>query len=372
MGKLTAIAACAFIVAALQTQTARTEQGPIGKSTSGRADLKPILKQSLAQVDRDSPRISLIGVEGNNISGVKVLHLMVLAAGGTDITFAETSAAFGLGLAFCYKHDNFAPPFSCNVGLMGRVTDMTGYRFDIVWPKDPEEAWTFMKEALLARNPVKMAGPEDSIVRAFREGSEPSGREVWALGVGGPALEGRVGSEALERHVKRWAHLPGGGIYRFSKRVDRDPPRESLRNLAQRSVDWQEKHPGVGVVGGPETYGISAFEQFMTDLQDTTAVIRDEYLNCWAINFQINARHALSDYFKQASVGFGGDLRAQLESIAGEYRLVAESLGQFVERDLGVNRGSNEAQQQIQETVGVALQHERAILGKMERLLGAL
>ena len=53
----------------------------------------------------------------HNISGAKILHLLLQEA-GAEVSWGETQAAYGLSLAFCYVRGNFAAPYSVNVGLV--------------------------------------------------------------------------------------------------------------------------------------------------------------------------------------------------------------------------------------------------------------
>jgi len=307
-------------------------------------------------------------LDTHNISGVKVLHLLVQAAGHTDTAWGETHAADGLGLAFCYMRGQFASVYSSNIDLPQRAGGLLGCRFEATWTADPQEAWDFIKTGLDAGNPVKMAGPEDSVVYAYTDADDVADRSVRARGVGGPALDGEVPWEKFSEWVPQWVPLPGGGMY-FAAEKTRKPQREeAVRILANRVVDWQDNHHAVGRFGVSANYGISALERFLADLLQPDIEIPNEYIDCIAINFQHNARAALADYFGDAAEKLNGDVAALVGDIAGNYRTAAESLGRFASEGFGNRRDTESGRQAIRDTVGTALEAEKKILASMEKL----
>ena len=307
-------------------------------------------------------------LETHNISGVKVLHLLVQSAGHPDTTWGETHAANGLGLAFCYIRGQFAAVYSSNMDLPERAGGLLGCRFEATWTADPHEAWEFIKTGLNAGNPVKMAGPEDSVVYAYADSDDVADRFVYARGVGGPALDGQVSWEDLSNWIPRWLPLGGGGMYRVAEKTQKPPFEDAVRILARRVVDWQDNHPGVGRCGDSSKYGISALEQFLADLLQPEIEIPGEYIDCIAINFQHNARAALADYFGDAAQKLPGHMATFAGDIAGNYRTAAESLARFASEGLGDERGTESGRTAIEETVGRALEAEKRVYASMEKL----
>jgi len=307
-------------------------------------------------------------LETHNISGAKVLHLLVQAAGHTDTTWGETHAADGLGLAFCYVRGQFAAVYSSNMDLPERAGALLGCRFESTWTADPGEAWEFIRAGLDAGNPVKMAGPEDSVVYACADADGVAGRLVRARSVGGPAMNGEVSWGEFASWVPRWVRLPGGGMYRVAEKTQKPPLEEAVRILARRVIDWQDNHPGVGRLGDSSNYGISALEQFLADLLQPEIEIPGEYINCIAINFQHNARAALADYFGDAARKLTGDLAALTGNIAEDYSASAKSLARFAGERLGDERGTESGREAIEATVGTALEAEKRVYMGMEKL----
>ena len=303
----------------------------------------------------------------DNMSGVKILHLLAQEA-GVEVSFGETHAAYGLGLAFCYVRGNFAAPYSANVGLVDRAAEVLGCRFRAAWPKDPEEAWDFIVDGIDAGHPVKVAGPEDSVVFGYEESGDPAERQVHARGVGGPALDGEVGWVELEPWLAKWVPLPGGGIYRLAGVSEKPGLADQLAIVARRTAEWQSKHPGVGAIGKARNYGVSAFEHYLADLLDPKVEIPDEYIDCIAVNFQLNAREALAVYFEDAAGQLSGRAEALADEISQDYRSVAEDLGMFVNEQAGRDRGSEEGRARIEEYVGGALECEKRILESLREL----
>jgi len=303
----------------------------------------------------------------HNISGVKILHLLVREA-GVEVSFGESQAAFGLGLAFCYVRDNFAAPYSANVGLVDRAAELLGCRFKAAWPKDPEEAWRFIVAGIDAGHPVKVAGPEDAVVFGYEESDDPAERQVHARGVGGPALDGEVGWVELEPWLAKWVPLPGGGMYRLAQVTQKPSLAHQLAIVARRAVEWQTRHPGVGAIGKARNYGVSAFEFYLADLLNPKVKIPDEYIDCIAINFQLNARDALAVFFEDAARQLEGRTEALADEIAQGYRSVAEDLGMFANEQAGRDRDSEEGRGRIEEYVGGALECEKRILESLREL----
>jgi len=304
----------------------------------------------------------------HNISGVKVLHLLAQAAGHTDTTWGETHAADGLGLAFCYMRGQFAAVYSSNMDLPQRAGPLLGCRFEATWTDDPHEAWEFLRVGLDAGNPVKMAGPEDSVVYAYGDADEVAGRFVRARGVGGPAMDGKVSWGAFAKWIRQWVPLGGGGMYRLVEQIQKPPLEESVRTVARRVVDWQECHPAVGRFGDSSSYGISALEQFLADLLNPGIEIPDEYIDCIAINFQHNARAALADYYGEAAQRLAGHTAALAGDISGNYLTAAESLARYAREGLGKRRNTESGREAIEETVGIALEAEKRVYEGMMKL----
>ena len=307
-------------------------------------------------------------LETHNISGVKVLHLLAQAAGHTDTTWGETHAAYGLGLAFCYMRGQFAAVYSSNMDLPQRAGGLLGCRFEATWTNDPHEAWDFIKTGLDAGNPVKMAGPEDSVVYAYADADDVADRFVCARGVGGPAMDGKESWDKFSNWIPRWAPLGGGGMYRLAEKTQKPSTEEAVMILARRVVDWQENHPAVGRFGDSSNYGISALEQFLADLLQPEIDIPDEYIGCIAINFQHNARAALADYFGDAAQKLSGHMAALVGDIAGNYRTAAEGLGRFAGEGMGNRRDTESGRQAIEGTVGMAFEAEKGVYASMEKL----
>jgi hypothetical protein len=304
------------------------------------------------------------------MSGVKVLHLLAQAAGRTDVAWGETHAAHGLGLAFCYVRGQFAAPFFSNIDLPHRAASLLGCRFEATWTDDPEAAWAFIRSGLDSGSPVKMAGPEDSVVYACEDADEVTARRVFARGVGGPALEGAVSWEAFAEWVPRWVPLGGGGMYYPAGLADRPCIEDFVTEVARRVVEWQEHHPGAGRLGDPSNYGVSALEQFLADLLQPEINIPDEYIDCISINFQYNARAALADYFADVAGELGGRQAELVEDVAGAYRSAALNLERYARTGTGGRRGTEASRKQISETVGAALEAERQAFAAMAALAG--
>lgn len=307
-------------------------------------------------------------LDTHNISGVKVLYLLAQAAGYSDITWGEAHAAYGLGLAFCYIRGQFAAVYSSNMDLPERAGSLLGCRFEATWTADAHEAWDFIKTGLDAGNPVKMAGPEDSVVYAYSDADDIADRCVSARGVGGPAMNGKVSWEDFSNWVPRWVPLGGGGMYRLAEKAQKPSLEDAVRSLAKRVTEWQNNHPAVGRFGEASNYGVSALEQFLADLLQPEIEIPGEYINCISINFQHNARAALADYFGDAAQKLAGQMAALVGEIAANYRTAAESLGRFASEGLGNRRDTESGRKAIEETVGSALEAEKAILTAMEEL----
>lgn len=304
----------------------------------------------------------------HNISGAKVLHLLVQHAGHADTTWGETHAADGLGLAFCYMRGDYRPIYASNVDLPQRAGELLGCRLEATWATDPDEAWAFIKAGLDADKPVKMAGPEDSIVCAYMDADGVADRTLWARGVGGPAMEGEVSWEKFAEWIPVFVPLIGGGLYYVAEKRQKPPVQETVSILAKRVVEWQENHPAVGRFGDSSHYGVSALEQFLADLLQPDIEIPGEYIDCIAINFQHGARAALADYFRDAAQKLSGDMAALVGDISENYRTAAERLARFQSEGLGKDRTTESGRQAIGETVGTALEAEKRILAGMERL----
>jgi hypothetical protein len=305
-----------------------------------------------------------------NISGAKVLHLLVQAAGHTDTTWGETHAADGLGLVFCYKREplSFAAVYSSNMDLPQRAGPLLGCRFEATWTSDPQDAWDFIKTGLDADNPVKMAGPEDSVVYAYTDADDIADRSVRARGVGGPAMDGEVPWAKFSDWVAEWVPLGGGGMYRVAEKTQKPPLEDAVRVLASQVVEWQENHPAAGRFGTSADYGISALEQFLADLLQPEIEIPGHYIRGNTINFQHNARAALADYFRDSAEKLSGDMADLVARIAEDYQVAAESLGRYAAEGLGSKRNTESGRQAIRDTVGVALKAEKRICASMAKL----
>ncbi|MHC4202487.1 MAG: cysteine peptidase family C39 domain-containing protein, partial [Planctomycetota bacterium] len=310
----------------------------------------------------------LNGLKTHNISGAKVLHLLVQHAGHTDTTWGETHAADGLGLAFCYMRGDYRPIYASNFDLTQRARALLGCRFDTTWTTDPQEAWGFITAGLDAGKPVKMAGPEDSIVCAYADADDVTGRTLFARGVGGPAMEGEVSWEKFSNWVPQFVPLIGGGLYRVAEKTQKPPLEDAIRILAGWVVEWQENHPAVGRYGDASAYGISAFEQFLADLLQPEIDIPGEYIGCIAINFQHGARGALADFFGDAARKLDGQTASLVAEVAQDYLIAAESLARFQTEGLGEDRKTESGRQAIKETVGVALEAEKRVYASMAKL----
>ena len=310
-------------------------------------------------------------LQTHNISGAKVLFLLAQAAGRVETTWGEAHAADGLGLAFCYMREGFGVSvYSSNMDLPTRG-DLLGCRFAATYTADPAEAWEFLKAGLDAGNPVKMAGPEDSIAYAYKEYKDIQRRSLTARGVGGPALEGTVPWESFVNYVPRWVPLGGGGMYRLDKTVRKPSLAKAVRILANRTIDWQDNHPSVGRFGKKSNFGVSALKKFLADLLKPEIDIPGAEGGCTPINFQHNARSALAEYFGNAAEKLTGHAGSILADIAEDYRVAAEGIRRFGTEGLGKKRHTKSGQQAIEKTIGASLEAEKRILANMRKLLAS-
>jgi len=307
-------------------------------------------------------------LQTHNISGAKVLFLLAQAAGKVETTWGEAHAADGLGLAFCYMRDGFGVSvYSSNMDLPQRG-DLLGCRFDATYTADPGEAWDFVTGGLDAGNPVKMAGPEDSIAYAYKDAKDIAGRSLMARGVGGPALEGTVPWESFAKYVPQWVPLGGGGLYRLAKTVRKPALAKAVRILAERVIDWQDHHPSAGRFGDSSNFGVSALEQFLADLLQPEIDIPGAEGGCTPINFQHNARSALAEYFANAAEKLRGPTASILADVAEDYRIAADGIRRFGAEGLGKKRHTKAGQKAIQRTIGASLEAEKRILDNMQTL----
>jgi hypothetical protein len=308
-------------------------------------------------------------LDTHNISGAKVLYLLAHAAGHTDTTWGEAQAAHGLGLVFCYKRGNFGGTvYSSNMDLPKRAGALLGCRFNSTWTADPREAWAFLKAGLDAGNPVKIAGPEDSVICNYTSARRLTDRSLSARGVGGPSLSGNVDWDCFAEWVPRWVRLGGGGMYCVAKKTKKPPVEKIVRILAKRVADWQENHPAAGRCGTPDSYGISALESFLADLLQPEIEIPGAERGCTPINFQHNARSALADFFRTTAKKLSGKKADMLGAVATSYRKSARCLRRFAEDNLAGDRNTKSGQRAIKNCVGAALEAEKNICGIMEKL----
>ena len=310
-------------------------------------------------------------LQTHNISGAKVLFLLAQAAGHVETTWGEAHAADGLGLAFCYMREGFGVSvYSSNMDLPKRG-DLLGCRFAAPYTADPVEAWEFLKAGLDAGNPVKMAGPEDSIAYAYKEYKDIQRRSLMARGVGGPALEGTVPWESFVNYVPKWVPLGGGGLYRLARTIRKPSLAKAVRTVAQRVVDWQDHHPSVGRFGKASNFGVSALKKFLADLLKPEIDIPGAEGGCTPINFQHNARSALVEYFANAAEKLTGLTASILADVAEDYRIAAEGIRRFGAEGLGKKRHTKSGQQAIKKTIGASLEAEKRILANMQKLLAS-
>ncbi len=136
--------------------------------------------------------------------------------------------------------------------------------------------------------------------------------------------------------------------------------------MAGRALDWQSNHPGARFIGGPGCYGVSAFESYYADLLDPEVGMLDEYVDCWAVRCQIEARRAFAVHFQELAATLSTDMAARSAKLAEEYESVASHMDKYLEAK--VDRRSSDAKSAITGTVGRALEHEKQILKQMERI----
>jgi len=310
-------------------------------------------------------------LQTHNISGAKVLFLLAQAAGRVDTTWGEAHAADGLGLAFCYMRNGFGVSvYSSNMDLPNRG-DLLGCRFDSTYTADPAEAWDFIKAGLDAGNPVKMAGPEDSIAYAYSDFKDIERRSLIARGVGGPALEGKVSWATFADYVPHWVPMGGGGMYRLAKPIRRPSLAKAVQIVAGRVIDWQDNHPSVGRFGKKANFGVSALKKFLADLLKPEIDIPGAEGGCTPINFQHNARSALADYFANAADKLPGPTASILADVADNYRIAAEGIRRFGAEGLGKRRHTQAGQKAIKDTIGASLEAEKRILDSMQKLIAS-
>ncbi len=304
----------------------------------------------------------------HNISGAKVLYLLSQGAGLSRVSWGEAQAAHGLGLAFCYQRGQFAAVFSSNIDLSQRAGEFLGCHLEATWTADAEEGWRFIESSLRAGRLVKMAGPEDCIIFGCGDVAEAAGRTIEARGVGGPSLRGLVGWEVLSQWIPQWVPLAGGGMYRVAETSTKPAPADAVCILARRVVEWQDQHPGVGRCGDAANYGISALELFLTDLLEPEFEIPPEYLNCFAINFQHNARWLIGAYLGEMATELSGPESMLVQKVAHQVDTSAGHLRHFVEEELGAARTTAAGRARIGACLGKAIEAENRVLEGMEKL----
>ena len=301
----------------------------------------------------------------HNISGVKVLYMQAQQAGATEVDFARAHAAYGLGLAFCYKRGDYLPMFCQQEGLIDRALPILGCRFNVLWPHNAEEAWEFLKEGIGVGRIVKLPAGEHSIIHAYEEAGGGEKRYVHARGVGGPTLEGRIAWKDFSEHVGGNQRGPGGEMCYVAEKTAAFDVAEAVKVLAGRMVDWQVNHPGMRYRGYTRhEFGITAFERYYADLLNPDVDIPEDYSYGIAVNFQRNARAALADYFAQAASSLRGGMKKSLAEVAADYRIIADRFEVFVKEGLGQKRDPAG----IERTVGEALKAERRVLERMVKL----
>ena len=253
-------------------------------------------------------------------------------------------AASGEASIFSYARDSIEPMYYSTIHANQRLKTFTGCSAKVLRTTDEEEAFSFICEGIDAGKGVFVAGPEMGLCYGYEDPGNAEGRRVYGISNWGPAFDGIYSLTKFSEHVKAFGDAEGFGyVHLKSEPVSVD---SVLRMLAMTVVDWQEMHVATGFGMKQDHYGLTAFKQFIQDIRDpeTRAQIDRAYINCHAIAFQVGGRYWLSQYLRQLSEQFAGDMRNRLAKIADLYMKVYAELYQF--QKLNVADGKNEGEVQ--------------------------
>jgi hypothetical protein len=302
-------------------------------------------------------------LDSYNHSSIKVLYLMLKYAGHQEISFEEVHAIFGLGYSFCYKRNNVGALWMCNKNLLKRANELTGYEFDKIHTNEPEEAWTFIKENIDKNKIVKVPGLEDAIIYSYADEGNKSKRLISAKGVGGPSMKGKVTWDTFQKEINNFGRA---GIYTINKKNTTPDSTFKLKKTTEIMLEWQNSHPGIGAIGDSSNYGINGFILYLNDLLNSDVEIDGAYINCFAINYQIEARKYLAIYFDKIQKSFNNDIKLLLVNISTDYEEVYKNLDIYVKNKYGIDRIKNK--KEIKKHINEAIKHEKNILKNIEKL----
>jgi hypothetical protein len=103
-----------------------------------------------------------------------VTHLVLMRAAGWDVSFEEVAALSGSSALFAWEDGSFLPKYAYQcIDFDRRIAEATGFGFEWIRFKDPEEAWELLKESIDSGRAVKGWNAENLILAGYFDAAEP-------------------------------------------------------------------------------------------------------------------------------------------------------------------------------------------------------
>ena len=260
-----------------------------------------------------------------------MVYYLLFKDSGYNIHPGAIVAASAECTLFCYARDSISPLYFNTIGGDERLELITGHSIKSIRTDDAEIAFQFIKIAIDNNKGIFISGPEISICYGYEDNHNINKRTIHGIAYWGPGLFGEFSWNRFSHFIKKYGNNEGLKI--IGQRRKEYPKEEIVEMLIKTAVDWQENHPAINYGQKKEYYGLSAFQQFISDLSNRS--IRDKvdeaYLNCHVISSQMGGRYWLGLYLKELAEQFEAPLKMTLYEIGNLYIKSSDLLKQFID-----------------------------------------
>jgi len=221
-------------------------------------------------------------------------YICMKVAGFNEVDFDTLTAVSGASALFSYFPQDFMPKYAhMHIGISKRIEQATGFGWEWLTPRSPEECFEIIKDSNDTGKPVQASYYEDILFAGY--GAKDGKRKVYVMTDGAEYFIHWFNWKTFTKWFNDWGD---SGIGRYAGQKSTLPGKEIASRFIKDLIHWSVKPPQKVIDEYPGAkFGLEGIEQYANDCADIGKF--SDWRACHDINPQWITRKSTAKFLKR-------------------------------------------------------------------------